>query len=59
MTDCQECISLTDEIEQLKKQNNKLSTGLIKYMNMVLRMTLIMDKNGLSVEVKEIVADCL
>lgn len=59
MTDCQECISLTDEIEQLKKQNNKLSTGLIKYMVMVLTMVQVMDKNGLSVEVKEITKECL
>ena len=59
MTDCQECISLTDEIEQLKKQNNKLSTGLIKYMVMVLKMVQVMDKNGLSVEVKEITKECL
>ena len=48
-----------DEIEQLKKQNNKLSTGLIKYMTMVLKMVQVMDKNGLSVEAGEITADCL
>ena len=59
MTDCQECISLPDEIEQLKKQNNKLSNGIVKYMNIVLRMVQVMDKNGLSVEVKDITADCL
>jgi hypothetical protein len=59
MTDCQECISLTDEIEQLKKQNNKLSTGLIKYMVMVLKMVQVMDKNGLSVEAGEITEECL
>ena len=46
MADCQECISLTDEIEQLKKQNNKLSTGLTKYMVMVLKMVQVMDTNG-------------
>ena len=59
MTDCQECISLTDEIEQLKKQNNKLSTGPIKYMGMVLKMVQVMDKNGLSVEAGEITKECL
>ena len=66
MADCQEHkklvrdnISLTDEIEQLKKQNNKLSTGLTKYMVMVLKMVQVMDKNGLSVEAGEITADCL
>ena len=55
-------ISLTDENENVRKANehlkeqaNKLSVGLVKYMNMVLRMVQIMNQNGLAVEVKEII----
>ena len=50
-----ECISLTDENDHLKDQAHTLSTGLMKYMNMVLRMVLVMNKNGLTSEVNEII----
>ena len=50
-----ENISLTDENDHLKEQAHTLSTTLVKYMNMVLRMVQIMNQNGLAVEVKEII----
>ena len=50
-----ENISLTDENDHLKDQAHTLSTGLMKYMNMVLRMVLVMNKNGLTSEVNEII----
>ena len=50
-----ECISLTDENDHLKDQTHNLSTTLMKFMNMVLRMVLVMNKNGLTSEVNEII----
>lgn len=52
-----ECIEMTDENEQLKEQLNELGKSLVKVMNMVLRMTIIMNRNGLSKEVSEIVEE--
>ena len=50
-----ENISLTDENDHLKEQAHTLSTGLMKYMNMVLRMVQIMNQHRLAVEVKKII----
>ena len=50
-----ENISLTDENDHLKEQAHTLSTSIMKYMNMVLRMVQVMTQNGLAVEVKEII----
>ena len=50
-----ECISLTDENDHLKEQAHDLSTSLVKFMNIVLRMVHVMNQNGLSVEVNEII----
>ena len=50
-----ENISLTDENEHLKEQAHDLSLGLVKYMNMVLRMVIVMNKNGLKSEVNDII----
>lgn len=52
-----ECIEMTDENEQLKEQLSELSKSLVKFMNIVLRMTTIMNRNGLSKEVNEIVEE--
>ena len=49
-----ECISLTDENDHLKEQAHDLSTSLVKFMNIVLRMVHAMNQNGLAVEVNEI-----
>ena len=50
-----ECISLTDENAHLKDQTHNLSTTLMKYMNIVLKMVQIMNQNGLAVDVNEII----
>ena len=50
-----ENISLTDENDHLKEQTHNLSTTLMKYMNIVLRMVQIMNQNGLAVDVNEII----
>lgn len=52
-----ECIEMTDENEQLKEQLNELGKSLVKVMNMVLRMTVIMNRNGLSKDVIDIVEE--
>jgi hypothetical protein len=59
MDNCDKCVALTIEIDRLKQQNDKISSGLLKYMNIVLKMVQVMDQNGLSVEVKEITMECL
>ena len=50
-----DCISLTDENDHLKEQAHDLSTSLVKFMNIVLRMVHVMNQNGLSVDVNEII----
>ena len=50
-----ENISLTDENDHLKDQTHNLSTTLMKYMNIVLQMVQVMNQNGLSVDVNEII----
>ena len=50
-----ECISLTDENDHLKEQAHDLSTALVKFMNIVLKMVQVMNQNGLSVDVNEII----
>ena len=50
-----ECISLTDENDHLKEQAHDLSTSLVKFMNIVLRMVHVMNQNGLAVDVNEII----
>ena len=50
-----ENISLTDENDHLKEQTRNLSTGLMTYMNIVLKMVQVMNQNGLAVEVNEII----
>ena len=50
-----ENISLTDENDHLKEQAHTLSTTLIAYMNIVLKMVQIMNQNGLAVDVNEII----
>jgi hypothetical protein len=52
-----ECIEMTDENEQLKEQLNELGKSLVKVMNMVLRMTVVMNRNGLSKDVIDIVEE--
>jgi hypothetical protein len=52
-----DCIEMTDENEQLKEQLNELGKSLVKTMNMVLRMVMVMNMNGLSKEVIDIVEE--
>jgi hypothetical protein len=52
-----DCVEMTDENEQLKEQLNELGKSLVKTMNMVLKMVMVMNRNGLSKEVIDIVEE--
>ena len=48
-----DCIALSDENEQA----HELSKTLIKFMNISLKMTLVMNRHGLSNEVNSIIEE--
>ena len=52
-----ECIALSDENDLLKEQAHEISKTLVKFMNISLKMTLVMIRNGLSHEVITIVEE--
>ena len=52
-----ECIALSDENDLLKEQAHELSKSLVKFMNITLKMTLVMNRHGLSNEVNSIVEE--
>ena len=52
-----DCIALSDENDLLKEQAHELSKTLIKFMSISLKMTLVMNRHGLSNEVNSIIEE--